>query len=137
MMRKEIAKMYGNISTIKAGKLTEVSLNQYNYISGSRSDTLYVKQKDHDRIYCFDTYNNDHESRLLCSVPIDVEVYVASLEEINCADRCEVMATIIFIQNGVVKEVFNDGVMSYEGYNDIVASYNAEIEKIKAKYVEY
>lgn len=136
-MGKEIAKMYGNISTIKAGKLTEVSLNQYGCISGHRSDTLYVKQKDHDKIYHVDSTSMDHTSHDLYSIPVDVEVYVASLEEINCADRCEVMATIIFIQNGVVKEVFNDGVMSYEGYNDIVASYNAEIEKIKAKYVEY
>lgn len=137
-MKKEIARMYGNISVIKAGKNTEVSLNQYNYISGSRSDTLYVKQKDHDRIYCFDTYNNDHESRLLCSVPIDVEAYVSSLEEINCAGRCEVIATIIFVQNGTVRGIFNDGAASFNGYDDaIISAYNAEIEKIKTKYVEY
>lgn len=127
----------GHIHTHRIGKKTLVRLYSYSYISGTKSECLYVKPKDRDRVILCDEYYGEHDSMQQIYVPIDVEAYVTSLEEINCAGRSEVLGTIVFIQNGVTNEVFYDGVVSHYGCTDVVEAYNAEIKKISAKYVPY
>ena len=127
----------GAIHIHRIGKKTFIRLNSYSYISGTKSECLYVKPKDRDRIVLCDEYNTEHESMQQLYVPIDVEVYAASLEEINCVGRNEASGTIVFIQNGTVKEIFYDTSVSHCEYSDVVTAYNEEIKKISEKYAPY